>query len=249
MLAKREVEELINAIRDGVKAANGAFPAEGITVTVSVRNSEEEGALDTASFQVVVTEQVDRAEVQQELRKQLRDQIAALAEMKAEVIELKKAAADQSAAVAQGGDVGRATSVEVETAFDRHRSARRRRDERLRGSGRTTAGILQAIADAIFAPGRWVEFQDHASIATPGLAAAVSRMATQLNLRIAVVYTRRADDNSPHVLLQSNPLFRVRVQQGRVLRVADPGGRIQNHSVVLICSRMSPAVSHSGRAS
>jgi len=201
MLAKQEVEELIKAIRDGVKAANGTLPAEGIAVTVSVRNSEE-GALDSASFQVVVTEQADRVELQQ-------DQIAAVVEMNSEVDR-------------------------AETAFDRLRAARRRDDEPLRGTGRTSGGILQAIADALFAPGRWVEFKDHAGYSTPGLADAVSRMVKQLNLRIAVVTTRRHGDNSRHILVQSNPWSRVRLQRGQVLRVVNPDHDVQMHSVVSV---------------
>jgi len=228
MLEKQEVEQLINAIRDGVKAANGTLPAEGITVAVSVRNPE--GAVDTASFKILVTEQDD----------QVQGRIDNLIELAGvQLAESKALEAKVSTLVEEMAKLAPARPMahRAETAFDRLRAAARRRrdDERLRGTGRTSGGILQTIADALFAPGRWIEFKDHSGRSAPVLAEAISRMVRQLNLRIDVVSTRRHSDDSRHILVRST-LSPVRLQRGQELRVVNPNYEVHMHSVVSVHS-------------
>ena len=58
--------------------------------------------------------------------------------------------------------------------------------DKMRGSGRTTSGMLKAIAHALDNPGQWVPFTDHSGQSNEHYAKQLRQMADLLCLRMTV---------------------------------------------------------------
>lgn len=115
-------------------------------------------------------------------------------------------------------------------------------DDKLRGTGRTTAGILRTLAHALENPDRWVPFTDHSGKTNPIVFIPMFHCAAD-NLRLAIRVRKTADG-----VAVMSPIKELKARQHMRPRInADKNAASLSDSIAKTRQRLNEARSRRGK--